>query len=208
MNHGDIAPTLHVRRNEVDRSGVVLAQKLQGAGRKNHAKAPSRVGWVLLEQLDLIARMPAFPQRGEIEPARSTTNHGNAHWPMLHGGPSGRTTSKISASFAPYSKLRLHDPVGKGEEHAFAVNGLVHDGVPARHNKNVLWCPRERFVTDLSATAALGDAEDGRVGRAIWVRLEARWQQLDERRHGWHGMIACDRVGVAQFDTVAGIAIT
>src|SRR5262245_41994139 len=64
------------------------------------------------------------------------------------------------------------------------------------HYKNVLWPPRERFVADTSAAAALGDAEDSRIGGAIWVRLEARWQQLDERRHGWHGVIACDRICV------------
>jgi len=126
---------------------------------------------------------------------------------MSHGGALGRRPSIISSSFAPYSKFLLHDPIGKGEEHAFTVNGLVYDRVPARHNKNVLWSPRERFVTDPSVTAALGDAKDGRIGRAIWVRLEARWQYLDERRHGWHGVIACDRVGVAQFDAVTGIAI-
>src|SRR5215475_10644286 len=151
--------------------------------------------------------MPVFPQRGEIEPARTAANHGNAHRPMLHGGPSGKIASEISSAFAPYSKLLLHDPIGKGKEHAFAVNDLVHDGLPARHYKNVLWSPRERFVADTSAAAALGDAIDGRVGRAIWARLEARRQQLDERCHGWHGVIASDRVRVAQFDAVAGIPI-
>src|SRR5215468_8764183 len=116
MNHGDIAPTFHVRRNEVDRNRVVFAQKLQGAIGKNHAEAPCCVGRTLLEQLDLVARMPTFPHRGEIEPTRSTANHGNAHWPMSHGGFSGRAASKISSSFAPYSKLLLHDAIGKREE--------------------------------------------------------------------------------------------
>src|SRR5215475_7481047 len=172
MNHGDIAPTFHVRRNDVDCYRVVLAQKFQGAVRKNHAKAPSGVGWALLEQLDLVAGMPAFPHRGEIEPARTTANHGNAHWPMLHGAPSGRATSKVSSSFAPYSKLFLHDPIGKRKEHACAVHGLVHDGVPTRRNKNSFWYR----ASDLSPIrvrprpSVTRRQKDSRVGRATNAR--------------------------------------
>ena len=91
---------------------------------------------------------------------------------MLHGAPSGRATSKVSSSFAPYSKLFLHDPMGKRKEHACAVHGLVHDGVPTRRNKNSFWYR----ASDLSPIrvrprpSVTRRQKDSRVGRATNAR--------------------------------------
>lgn len=64
----DVLPALHVRRDRVDRLGVVGAQEFQGLIRKHHAKAPGRVGRVLFEQVDLILGVTLLPEIGEVEP--------------------------------------------------------------------------------------------------------------------------------------------
>src|SRR5262249_49442720 len=104
MHKRDVAPTFHARGHEFDRRRVVLAQKFHGPVRKDDSEAPSRASWVLLEQLDLVGRMPPLPYRAEIQPARTTTNHGNAHWPLSHDGPSG--TARLRDSLGARAKAQ------------------------------------------------------------------------------------------------------
>ena len=46
----DVAPRLHMRRDEVDGLGVVIAQEFERPVREDDAEAPGGVGGVLLEE--------------------------------------------------------------------------------------------------------------------------------------------------------------
>lgn len=73
----DVLPALHVRRDRVDRLGVVGAQEFQRLVGEHDAKAPCRVGRVLFEQVDLILGMTLLPEIGEVEPTGPPANHGD-----------------------------------------------------------------------------------------------------------------------------------
>ncbi|MGY4354162.1 hypothetical protein ACVW0J_000655 [Bradyrhizobium sp. i1.7.7] len=73
----DVLPALHMRRDRIDRFGVVGAQEFQGLIGEHDAKAPGRVGRVLFEQVDLILGMTLLPEIGEIEPTGPPANHGD-----------------------------------------------------------------------------------------------------------------------------------
>ena len=75
MHDGDVAPGLHAGRDQVDGVRIVLAQEFQRTVGEHDAEAPGRAGRVLLEKMHLVARMPAFPEGGEVEPRRAPADH-------------------------------------------------------------------------------------------------------------------------------------
>ena len=79
MDELDIAPSLHMRHDRVDRIGIVLTHEVERALGKDHAEAERGVGCILLEELELGARMPRFPEIGEIKTGRSAAENCDAH---------------------------------------------------------------------------------------------------------------------------------
>src|SRR5690349_10133693 len=77
MVERDVLPALHMRRDRVDRLGVVCAQEFQRLVGEHDAKAPGRVGRVLFEQVDLVLGVAPLPEIGEVEPARPSADHGD-----------------------------------------------------------------------------------------------------------------------------------
>jgi hypothetical protein len=75
MHDGNVAPGLHAGRDEIDRLGVVFAQELERTVGEHHAETPGGPRRVLLEQMHLVARMPALPQVGKVEPGRAAADH-------------------------------------------------------------------------------------------------------------------------------------
>src|SRR5689334_5214480 len=69
------------------------------------------------------------------------------------GAPVGRrwtVGSGVAAILAPHADFLLHRTVGEAEQHALAV-GLVHDGLPARHDEDVLRTPLQHGLADTRA---------------------------------------------------------
>ena len=79
MHDGDVVPRLHARGDEIDRFGIVLAQELQRAVREDDAEAPGRIGRILLEEANVVARMRGTSTAPKIEAARPAPQHAYAH---------------------------------------------------------------------------------------------------------------------------------
>jgi hypothetical protein len=79
MNELDVAPGFHMRHDRLDCVGIVLTHEIESALGEDHAEAESGVGGVLLEELDLIARVTRLPQISEVESGRAAAEDCDAH---------------------------------------------------------------------------------------------------------------------------------
>ena len=71
MHERDVAPRLHLRRDEGVGLLVVLSEKLKGPLGEHDAESPGHVARVLLEEAHFGVGMAPLPEGREVEPGRA-----------------------------------------------------------------------------------------------------------------------------------------
>ncbi len=79
MDHGEIGPAFHLRRDQAVGFRVVGAQEFERTLREDDAEAEGRVARVLLEDADAPVRARAREQVGEIQPRRARACDEDVH---------------------------------------------------------------------------------------------------------------------------------
>src|SRR6185503_19536588 len=97
-------------------------------------------------------------------------SRGWSDWPSVKCARVERL--RVAAVLAPDADLLLHRPVGEAEEHAFAVQRLVHDGPPAGNDEDVLGSPLQGFLAHTRLAPTFHGDKHGGVGGAIATGLE------------------------------------
>src|SRR6266508_4649430 len=79
--------------------------------------------------------------------------------------------------------------------------------LPRRHHEDVPRAPFQYLAVDRGRAPALGADEDGAVGRAVFLALEALREHREIRAHGRQHRTAVDRIGVTHARAVALVDI-
>src|SRR6516164_3957075 len=74
-----VLPRLHSTGNDLLGLRIVGTQELQGAVREHHSEAPSRIGGILLQDLERRIGMPLLPEVGEVQAGGTGPKHRDAH---------------------------------------------------------------------------------------------------------------------------------
>ena len=88
------------------------------------------------------------------------------------------------------------------ENSTASLVGAVRIVLPGRHHEHVARTPFEHFAVDRWSALAFEADEDGAVGRAVVLALEALRQQRQMRAHGRRRPAAVERIGVAHAEAV------
>src|SRR5262249_24791494 len=103
---------------------------------------------------------------------------------------------------APDSERFLRGTVGNREQHRF-LSCAVGVMLPRRHHEHVVRAPFQRLAVDRGGALPFGADENGAVGRAVFLALEALGEQREVRAHGRQHRAAVDRVGIAHARAMA-----
>src|SRR5262249_25285129 len=114
----------------------------------------------------------------------------------------GRERLVRAGVLAPDSKRFLRRAVGDREQHGF-LPGPMRGMLPRRHREPVVGAPCQHLAVDRGGALPFGADENGAVGRAVFLALEALGEQSEVRAHSRQHRTAVDRVGIAHARTVA-----
>src|SRR5262249_30558855 len=153
-----------------------------------------------------VAPPRSFPRKRETRAARALS----AIWVPAFAGTNGcwtdstqpGRTSVRGSILAPDSKRFLRRAIGDREQHRFLPHpmGIM---LPRRHHEHVVRAPFEHLAVDRGGALPLGTDENGAVGGAVLLALEALGEEREVRAHGRQHRAAVDRVGVAHTRTMA-----
>ena len=107
----------------------------------------------------------------------------------------------LPSKFSPKTQLLLDRTIGKTEQERILARIMPHLH-PTRYHKRIPALPVNDCITDLGATAALGNRKHGCIGRTIRFSLKSFWQQLHVRRHrpAWHSRRSSGCIGLTYLD--------
>src|ERR1017187_5491554 len=99
-------------------------------------------------------------------------------WPAVSCSNCIGTSPSRSVPFAPEAERFLRRPVGYREQHGLLI-GAVRIRLPSRHHEHVARSPFDGLPIHLGRALAFQAREDGAVGRAVALALEALGQQRE-----------------------------
>src|SRR5439155_21178690 len=97
---------------------------------------------------------------------------------------------------APDTERSLRRLIGDREQHRL-LRRLMRIALPGRHHEHVVGAPFQHLVLDLGGAATLGADEDGAVGRAVFLALEALRQQRQMGANRGQHRPAVHGIGIA-----------
>src|SRR5262249_18199564 len=153
-----------------------------------------------------VAPPRSFPRKRESRAARARL----AIWVPAFAGTNGCSTDSTQPGrtsvrggiLAPGSKRFLRRAIGDREQHRFLPHPM---GVmlPRRHHEHVVRAPFEHLAVDRGGTLSFGADENGAVGGAVFLALEALGEEREVRAHGRQYRAAVDRIGIAHARAMA-----
>src|SRR6516162_2288320 len=156
---------------------------------------------------------PLIPAKAGIQGRRSGSPQRGPRDAGVAGCPSrGRAAVSCASNpgcalvrpgiLAPDSKRFLRRAIGDREQYRFLPHpvGVM---LPWRHHEDVVRAPFEHLAVDRGGALPFGADENGAVGGAVFLALEALGEEREVRAHGRQHRTAVDRVGIAHARAMA-----